>query len=324
LFDEHRKKALPPWPETVGIITSLHAAALRDVISVFRRRNAGIRLIVYPASVQGDMAKSEIISMLQIANAQNDCDALILCRGGGSIEDLSVFNDEGIARQIAASHIPIVSAIGHETDVTIADFVADIRAATPTAAAEMLSPCLTDSHSYFKQLMKRLQSSFSLRYRHYLSKLTVLEHRLLSPQQKIDRQYQSLLNKKQRLSSAMFRHFQQYLSRYQHCSVQIPKPTPLLRQKRHDFSYLMNNVKKSIYQTVNKEKNNIDNLILRLEYANPEQILSRGYSITYNQHGQVISDLSTVRPNDRIVTRLATGKIDSQVITLEQLVEKIS
>ena len=313
LFDEHLKKPLPQWPKTVGIVTSLQAAALKDVISVFRRRNPGIRLIVYPASVQGDTACAEIIAMLNTANQQALCDALIVCRGGGSFEDMSVFNDEGIARAIYASHIPVVSAIGHETDVTIADFVADYRAATPTAAAEILSPCVKDVQQHLWQLIKRLRTGFLSNYYQYMNRLTVLKHRLLSPQDNILFQSQLLKHHIQRLTASIHRHYRQKAASYYQCRGRILNPVYTLNQKKQQLNYLTKNLNKPIYHTVFKIKNNINSLKIRLENANPDQILSRGYSITYDQKGNIISDISNVLSDDIIVTKIANGIIDSKV-----------
>ena len=158
LFDAAHKKPLPAYPRRIGIVTSLQAAALRDVLTTLARRNPSIPLIIYPAQVQGEGAAEQLATAIATAARRNECDVLILCRGGGSIEDLWAFNDEGLARAIHACPIPVLTGIGHETDFTIAEFVADRRAATPTAAAELAAPVRAELLANLRQLR---QSSVS-------------------------------------------------------------------------------------------------------------------------------------------------------------------
>jgi exodeoxyribonuclease VII large subunit len=202
LFDPAHKKPLPPIPACIGIITSSSGAAIRDVITVLKRRFATVPVIIYPCAVQGEKAAPQIVQALQLANQRRECDVLILTRGGGSLEDLWAFNEENVARAIYASAIPIISAIGHEIDYTIADFVADKRAPTPSAAAELVSP---DTQEW----LQRLQKLDQLLLRNIQGALNsaekTLEHlgkRLRHPTQQLQNQRQYIDDLEQRLQRA--------------------------------------------------------------------------------------------------------------------------
>ncbi|HET6493433.1 MAG TPA: exodeoxyribonuclease VII large subunit, partial [Burkholderiales bacterium] len=185
LFDPARKKPLPPFPRTLGIVTSLQAAALRDVLTTLRRRMPSLPLIIYPAPVQGDGAGRKIAAAIEIAAARDECDVLIVCRGGGSIEDLWAFNEEIVARAIHACTIPIVSGIGHETDFTIADFVADVRGPTPTAAAEMATPDCIELKHKLQHWHRRLGRAGLRALEERMQRLDYLGKRLVHPGQQI-------------------------------------------------------------------------------------------------------------------------------------------
>ena len=192
LFDEQRKKALPAFPRILGIITSPQAAALRDVLSTLKRRAPMIEVILYPTSVQGAQAAGEITAAINTAAARNECDALILCRGGGSIEDLWPFNEESVARAIAACPIAIVSGVGHETDFTIADFVADRRAPTPTAAAEMLSPNCVDLIAELVARRTALQRCIARLGERAMQRIDHARRGLISPIERLARERERL------------------------------------------------------------------------------------------------------------------------------------
>ncbi|CAN0283401.1 unnamed protein product, partial [Chrysoparadoxa australica] len=163
LFDDSRKRPLPPVPRCIGVVTSATGAALRDVLSVLRRRYPVARVVIYPTAVQGANAADEIVRMLERAGDRGDCDVLLLVRGGGSLEDLQAFNEETVARALRACAVPVISGVGHEVDITIADFAADVRAATPSAAAELVCPDLDDWHQRLDALMRRSHTSLQRR-----------------------------------------------------------------------------------------------------------------------------------------------------------------
>src|SRR3989338_1659855 len=211
LFAAARKRALPAFPKRIGIITSPQAAALRDVLSTLRLRLPSVPVILYPAPVQGAGSAEKIAAAIRLANSRAECDVLILCRGGGSIEDLWAFNEEVVARAIAASGIPIVSGVGHETDFTIADFVADELAPTPTAAAQRVAP---DRHALLRALQdqaQHLQRAQHNRLQNAMQAMEYLQRRLVHPAQQLQRQTQQLDQLQQRLQRAYAYRKQQQL-----------------------------------------------------------------------------------------------------------------
>ena len=205
LFDPLAKREIPEHPKQIGILTSLQAAALRDVLTTLRRRNPSIPVIVYPVPVQGDGAAAKIAQMLASANARAECDVLLLVRGGGSIEDLWQFNEEDVARAIRASHIPVVVGVGHETDVTIADFAADRRAPTPTAAAEMVSPSREELLLRVGELAQRATREALRRIEYAMQTVDALARRLVHPRERLRSSGQLLAHLAARLALAAAR-----------------------------------------------------------------------------------------------------------------------
>ncbi len=205
LFDPAAKREIPAFPKTIGVVTSRQAAALRDVLTTLQRRNPSIPVIVYPVQVQGDGAAAKIAQMLALANARAECDVLLLVRGGGSIEDLWQFNEEIVARAIRASAIPVVVGVGHETDVTIADFAADRRAPTPTAAAEMVSPARDELLMRVAELAQRASREALRRLEYAMQTVDALARRLVHPRERLRTSRQLLEQLAARLSSAAAR-----------------------------------------------------------------------------------------------------------------------
>lgn len=205
LFDPAAKREIPAFPKAIGVVTSRQAAALRDVLTTLQRRNPSIPVIVYPVQVQGDGAAAKIAQMLAVANARAECDVLLLVRGGGSIEDLWQFNEEAVARAIRASAIPVVVGVGHETDVTIADFAADRRAPTPTAAAEMVSPAREELLLRVAELAQRASREALRRIEYAMQMVDALSRRLVHPRERLRTSRQLLEQLAARLSSAAAR-----------------------------------------------------------------------------------------------------------------------
>ncbi len=211
LFNNTHKKPLPALPRCVGVVTSSSGAAVHDILTVLKRRFPALPIIIYPCSVQGETASAEIVAAIQIANRRQECDVLIVGRGGGSLEDLWCFNTEAVARAIYASEIPIVSAVGHEVDVTIADFVADQRAATPSAAAELISPNVSDWLQSIEQMQQRLIHAMQLYLARLTTQLKFLRNTLRHPKYKLQEQAQKLDYLSTHLRNAM----QNYLHKQQ-------------------------------------------------------------------------------------------------------------
>ena len=205
LFDPKAKRPIPEHPKQIGILTSLQAAALRDVLTTLRRRNPSIPVVVYPVPVQGEGAAAKIAQMLAVANSRGECDVLLLVRGGGSIEDLWQFNEEAVARAIRASKIPVVVGVGHETDVTIADFAADWRAPTPTAAAEMVSPSRDELLARLGELAQRATREALRRIEYAMQTVDALARRLVHPRERLRTSRQLLIQLAARLASATAR-----------------------------------------------------------------------------------------------------------------------
>lgn len=203
LFDASRKQAIPLYPKQIGIVTSPDAAALRDVLTTLKRRAPSIPVVVYPTPVQGKGAVELIAKAITTAANRAECDVLIICRGGGSIEDLWQFNEEIVARAISACKIPTISGVGHETDFTIADFVADQRAPTPTAAAELASPDFSNLLAQLERMQLVMQKHMNNVLKNNMQQLDYLARRLISPQQSLRRQQDTLLQLKSRLALAM-------------------------------------------------------------------------------------------------------------------------
>lgn len=270
LFDPRAKRPIPEHPQTIGILTSLQAAALRDVLTTLRRRNPSIPVIVYPVPVQGEGAAAKIAQMLGVANKRAECDVLLLVRGGGSIEDLWQFNEEAVARAIRASSIPVVVGVGHETDVTIADFAADQRAPTPTAAAEMVSPSREELLGRVAELAQRASREASRRIETAMQMVDALARRLVHPRERLRTSGQLLEQLTARLSSAAARRLENFAAQ-------------------------------------------IERLKAGLVSLNPTAVLERGYSLTRNAQGEVVSDAARVSAGETLVTTLAKGWIESEV-----------
>lgn len=226
LFDLKHKKPLPEFPSQIGVITSPTGAAIRDIISVLKRRYPAAPISIYPCQVQGQAAAAEIVQAIELANKHGLCEVLILSRGGGSLEDLWPFNEEIVARAIFNSHLPIVSGVGHEIDLTIADFVADYRAPTPSAAAETVSPDQSILNKQFLNWNERLTNSFARLLQSWSQKIDYLEKRLISPQQNLKNKYSTLESLTQRLQWAMQSHLQKQTHQFQQLAYALGMVNP--------------------------------------------------------------------------------------------------
>ena len=271
LFDVNSKKSIATHPSSIGVITSPDGAVIKDVISTLRRRNKSVSIIVYPTLVQGEAAPEGIIKAINIANTRNEVDTIILCRGGGSIEDLWAFNSEALAFEIFNSSIPIISAVGHQTDFTISDFVSDIRAATPTGAAELISESLEQTVIQIETYKKIMSDIINERLQSLSQKIDILEKRLVSPSEKLLMQLEVTTNLRKRLKF----NFEKKLESY---------------------------------------KNKINSLEQNLFHLNPNSILSRGYSIIFDQNKNIINSSSKVTSDDKINIKFHHGNAQAKII----------
>ena len=322
LFDEVYKKALPDNIRIVGIITSSTGAALHDICQILNRRDPSLRVIIYPTQVQGSEAPAQIATMIQIANVRQECDVLIVGRGGGSIEDLWAFNEEVVARAIFASQLPIVSAVGHEVDFTIADFVADVRAATPSAAAELVS---RDKLEQVKSLQVQEQylcmavDYYLMRRREFLNK-RYQRLQAQHPQAKLAKQLNRLLTGRH----ALFENIQQYLLRQSYRHNLLDKRLVAI-SPQHKIIYYGQRLEQKQQQLLNLMQKRLTDakhqFVLKTSQLNsvsPLATLDRGYSVTTDQQQKVIRSVEQVSVGDFILTQLKAGKLISQIVEIDK------
>ncbi|MBI9020513.1 MAG: exodeoxyribonuclease VII large subunit [Verrucomicrobia bacterium] len=293
LFDTDRKKPLPMFPRKIGVVTSPTGAAVRDIINVLTRRFPNLGILLAPVTVQGDGAAASIARAVGYFNTRDDIDLLVVGRGGGSLEDLWAFNEEIVARAIAASEIPVISAVGHEIDFTISDFVADLRAPTPSAAAELAVPVKTELESQITRLAARLGGS--------------LQNRALVLREKIP-------GFRQTMTQTLRAGLQQRQQRIDEAALKLThelKNSVRVAQQR--LPGLQQTMTHRLESAVAERKQTLRRLEVQLRALSPLAVLDRGYSLTQTADGVVVRDADAVKPGDRIKTRFAKGTIISEV-----------
>lgn len=322
LFDTERKRPLPAFPRRIGVITSPTGAAVRDVLTVLKRRFPGIPVIVYPAQVQGVEAPRELTRALAMAEARGECDLLILTRGGGSLEDLMAFNDEGLARAIAACQTPLISAVGHEIDFTIADFVADQRAATPSAAAEIAVPSRDELTARLSNLEHRLHRRMDQRLQRAASDLARLSHRhqRLHPGVRLEQQGQRLDELERRLNYALRRRLERARERHRLLQRRVRALSPRLRLV--ELQRRLSDARRRLdYVTAERLAQPSQRLAVAarsLHNLSPLATLERGYSLTLRpDSGQLLRTAADLTPGDRLETRLKQGRVFSVIESVQ-------
>ena len=322
LFAQHLKKNLPHFSKAVGIITSKTGAALQDILHILQRRDPSLKIIIYPTAVQGKDAATEIAQMIELANQRQEVDVLIVGRGGGSLEDLWCFNEEMVARAIFHSHLPVISAVGHETDVTIADFVADVRAPTPSAAAELVSRNQTELLQQLQYRRQRLEIALDRLFAEKQQKLRHLSLRLHNqhPQAQLRIQQQLITQLSHRLQQTLRHHWQKTAENLTALSMRLYKnPLPLrLQQYEQQLAQLKVRLNSHMNLTLSLQQKQLAHLCGKLDSLSPLKVLARGYSIAQNQQNFTIRSLKDVNVGEQIKTRLPDGDIISQVIRLEE------
>lgn len=314
LFAAERKVPLPAHPRRIGIISSPTGAVIRDIISVFRRRAPQVELTLVPTAVQGREATVQIVRALRLADAQG-FDALILARGGGSLEDLWCFNEEAVARAIDACVTPIVSAVGHETDVSIADFVADMRAPTPSAAAELLAPHAGDLRQRLEALRRRLLHCTRQRLQHEALRLEGLTRRLRHPGERLLQQSQRVDDLEQRLARAIDRKLcaaHEHLARLDtRLAAQHPgRQLKLLRQR---LDHLSSCLPKAMRETLRERRQRLQGMAQTLNIVSPLATLGRGYAILLDEQGRAVRSAGQTHIGQRLSARLAEGELEVRV-----------
>ena len=313
LFDPAGKRPLPRYPRAIGVVTSRAAAALRDVLTTLRRRNPAIPIVVYPAAVQGESASAEIVAALRAAGQRAECDALILCRGGGSIEDLWAFNDERVARAIRASPIPIVVGVGHETDFTIADFAADVRAATPTAAAELASPPRDELLARIAALADRLQRRLGRDLETRLQLLDHLARRLVHPGRRLAVQSALLAQLSSRLAHAMTRTVERERWRLRDLVDRSRRRLPALELIGLRTAQLGARLRAATRRQLVDRDARLDALARSLAHLDPRAVLERGYSLVRDADGRIVRRGADVAAGDVIDIAFFEGSATARV-----------
>ncbi|WP_413595714.1 exodeoxyribonuclease VII large subunit [Citrobacter youngae] len=317
LFDQQYKQPLPSPAHCVGVITSKTGAALHDILHVLKRRDPSLPVIIYPTAVQGDDAPAQIVRAIELANTRQECDVLIVGRGGGSLEDLWSFNDERVARAIFNSAIPVVSAVGHETDVTIADFVGDLRAPTPSAAAEIVSRNQLELLRQIQHGQQRLEMAMDYYIANRSRRFTQMFHRLQQqhPQLRLARQQTVLERLRQRMNVALENKIKQANQRQQRVSQRLNQQTPQPRIYRAQtrIQQLEYRLAENIRARLSEQRERFGNVVTHLEAVSPLSTLARGYSVTTATDGKVLKQTKQVKAGDVLTTRLSDGWVESEV-----------
>lgn len=318
LFAAARKRAIPVFPRSIGIITSPTGAAVQDIITTLQRRYPVIPIYIYPVLVQGKQAAPSIAAAIDAMNRHSACDVLIIGRGGGSLEELWAFNEEIVARSIAASQIPVISAVGHETDFTIADFVADLRAATPTAAAELAVPHLLELKQQRARAEQRLQLAMKALIQANKEKLTRLKRSpffmqprkyMLDQMQRLDRLTEQLEGRTRQLVKQRYIQLaqQQAALAGNHPGARVL----YLKKQLEGFNKRMNN---SIHASLKENKLNLTGKIKQLDALSPLKVMARGYSLVYDElENHIIGSIDQVQDGDKVKVKLSDGQLDCVV-----------
>lgn len=320
LFDEAHKQELPLLPTRLGVITSPSGAAIRDILSVLKRRFPGIPVLIYPVPVQGEEAPPAIVEALQTAAKRQECDLFILARGGGSLEDLWAFNEESVARAIFDCPIPIVTGIGHEIDFTIADFVADYRAPTPSAAAEYVSPDREEWLETFMAWRNRLLRTHQGFLQQTNQTLDWLSKRLVHPGQRLREHSQRLNELEQRMTNAQNSHLRHRRAQLatMYARIQGSSPEKQLRVHHMRLDKLDHANRQVMVKLLERGQQKLGNLGRALDAISPLATLGRGYALAQTSDGKIIRKATEVKVNDLITTRLGRGSIESRVESINK------
>ena len=317
LFDASRKKAVPALPRRIGVVTSPQAAALRDILNILRRRHHSAHVLIFPAQVQGEPAAKEVITGIKFFNRARSVDVIVVARGGGSAEDLAAFNDEALARTVAASEIPIISAVGHETDFTIIDFVADLRAPTPSAAAELVIRSRQDLEEQAGGLQERLARA--MRYRLLMARQVLTE---ATQHGAFARMMDGINQRQQRLDDLTFRLekterrlIEQHRRRWERASAAVRHydARRVLAGIKRDLTSHTASLGAAMKTALLRNRSRLEQIEHELKALSPVAILERGYALVFDSSGKLVKDSAQVNPGDEISAKLARGQITARV-----------
>lgn len=312
-FDPARKRPLPRFPRAIGVITSPQAAALRDVLTTLRRRMPRLPVILYPTPVQGAGAGERIAAAIAQAGARRECDVLILCRGGGSIEDLWAFNEEIVARAVLASPLPVISGVGHETDFTIADFVSDVRAPTPTGAAALACPSCADLAELLSRHIHRLRRAARRALENHMQRADFLSRRLVHPGERIRNQFRAARYLATRLRAAWSSGAEDWRWRLREQGLKLAACGPDVTALDREAAQLARRLRESGRRRLEAADGLLARLGAHLKHLNPQSVLERGYSITESAAGHIVRDGSRLAVGDDVTITFAKGRAGARV-----------
>ncbi|HCM47088.1 MAG TPA: exodeoxyribonuclease VII large subunit [Colwellia sp.] len=318
IFDLSHKKKLPKHINCVGIITSPTGAAVKDILTVLKRRNPNIKAIIYPSLVQGEYAQGDICHAIKSANSRNECDVLIVGRGGGSLEDLWPFNEESVVQAIYNSVLPIISAVGHEIDTTLSDYVADLRAPTPSAAAELVSNNSSELLNHVVMLKQRLIKAQQDKLVYLANKQNYLQHRLsqVHPEQQLQLQQQKADELSLRLKQAIKRNILQIKNKPAQLDQRLLQQSPIkkIQLKQEKTSQNMYRLTQAMQNLIQHKSEVFVNFIEQLQLVSPLATIARGYSVTRNKKNEVITKVEQLSSDEQISVQLSDGSINAKVI----------
>lgn len=317
LFDATRKRALPWFARRIGVVTSLQAAALRDVLTALQRRAPHVEIVLYPTPVQGEGSAQKIAQAINTASARAECDVLLVCRGGGSIEDLWSFNHEIVARAIVACSMPVIAGVGHETDVTIADFAADFRAATPTAAAELAATPQADWLATLENLALTMQRAQRRKLGETAQTLDWLCRRLLNPSAMIGNQRAALRAMEVRLGHATRVPLTRARFDLQHLRTRLAAHLPDTGSARLQLGGDSRRLARAMAARTTGRRQSLAALSSQLELLNPQRTLERGYAILTDEKGRIVRKPADLQPRSSLKVRLAEGSAQIGITTVQ-------
>jgi exodeoxyribonuclease VII large subunit len=313
LFAPERKKPVPRFARRVGVVTSTAAAALRDVLTTLKRRMPSIPVTIYPTPVQGEGAAQQIAAAIETAGRRAECDVLILCRGGGSIEDLWAFNEEVVARAIASCALPVVCGVGHETDYTIADFVADVRAPTPTGAAELVSPNRSELQAQVAAVQARLTRSGWRLLERRMQQVDFLARRITHPGERIASQQRHLAQVGARLIAAIGRAHDGQGWKLTHLGQRLASASPRIADLHAKCVQLRTRLTLAAAHRLERHVSSLERLRSHLTHLDPQRVLTRGYAIVRREDGAIVRRAQELSAGAQLDITLGDGGADAIV-----------